>query len=333
MNYAKQKLFQSKDHPTLIPVTDDFLPLFSRILEKQKTDDPFLFSPAYFLMTGRHGLWLYGDEESAMVIARHPNRADTILYFPPFGKDPVSLINKALQDSSMPPGKIQIARIPLTMSDFIKDIKTSCHAQIIQETTLDWTYPVHVISIQNVIQHQGPAFKNFRQHICKMNNVPSRIERIDPHTHHQDIMRITSKWATDGRKDGFTREDLMGPVQKALTLMLNKELNISGIIIYHHGEPMSYILWTIPQGMEKVAVPLVRVSIGHMNGVTGTAEFSMLKAMETLAEDGFDFMYLGGSETADLDRFKRKLVPVRSIHLTSADILKEDKNFDQEYII
>lgn len=308
--------------PTLIQITNDLIPLLTKTLERQKADDPFLSDLPYLLMTGRHGLWIYGDDTSMMIMARHPNRENIILLFPPFGDDLVGLIQQALSDPQVPKGTIRFARIPdKTCSTFIHYLSHIGYAgTIIEEDVLDWTYPVHVLDTHRVLKHEGPEFKIFRNRLRAAQKIPSRTERIVPHFHHNDIMNIASRWATDGRKTGFTHEDLIGPVKEAIRLMQNPNLNIHGIIIYHNNQPSSYMIWSIPLGHEKIAVPLVRVSIGHMNGLKGTAEYSMFKTMEALAEDHIDYMYMGGSETAELDQFKRKLSPVASISLKSAYI-------------
>ncbi len=308
--------------PTLIQITNDLIPLLSKILEQQKTEDPFLSDMAYLLMTGRHGLWIYGDDTSMMIMARHPNRENVLLLFPPFGDNTVGLLQQALSDPQIPKGTIRFARIPdKTGSTFINDLsRIGYTGTIIEEDVLDWTYPVHVLDVQHVLKHEGPEFKIFRNRLRAAQKTPSRTERIVPRFHHNDIMTIASRWATDGRKAGFTHEDLIGPVQESLRLMENSNLNIHGIIIYHHNQPSSYMIWSIPLGHKNIAVPLVRVSIGHMNGLKGTAEYSMFKTMEALAEDRIDYMYMGGSETAELDQFKRKLSPIASISLKSACI-------------
>lgn len=308
--------------PTLIQITNDLIPLLSKILKRQKTDDPFLSDLAYLMMTGRHGLWIYGDDNSMMIMARHPNRENILLLFPPFGDNPVGLIQQALSDPQIPKGTIRFARIPdKTGSTFINDLLHIGYAgTIIEEDVLDWTYPVHALDVHRVLKHEGLEFRNFRNRLRAAQKISSRTERIVPRFHHNDIMNIASRWATDGRKAGFTHEDLIGPVQESLRLMENPNLNIHGIIVYHNNQPSSYMIWSIPLAHKNIAVPLVRVSIGHMNGLKGTAEYSMFKTMKALAEDRINFMYMGGSETAELDQFKRKLSPVASISLKSACI-------------
>jgi len=88
--------------PVLTPIRWNDLPKLQELIASVNSADPFARSPGYFAMTGRNGLWRYSDKNTSMLIARHPNRADELLFFPPFGENPADLLESALRHPLIP---------------------------------------------------------------------------------------------------------------------------------------------------------------------------------------------------------------------------------------
>ena len=183
-----------------------------------------------------------------------------------------------------------------------------------KEELLDWAYPVHVISPEAVVERKGGAFNNFRGHVNNAFRKNIRAEIIDVVKHGDDIRETVRRWATSSRKEGFTYQDLVSPTETCLQLMEEKRLPLQGIITYADGKPVGFWIWDESDQKKGMATSMVRVAMPPR----GSAEFGALKACEVLHSRGFSEFCQGGSETASLDAFKRKMSPVRSIELNSA---------------
>ncbi len=302
--------------PNLMELGPRELPLLQRILFLTKKCDPFMRSAGYFAMTGRNGLWFYGSDQSGMVISRHPNRDHTVLFFPPFGRNSFNLFKMAMSDKRIAPfKKIQIARLSSDDSDFAKnllDIGYPAHS----EDVLDWTYPIHIVSVEKTIERKGLAFNNFRSYLNKANKMGYSAEPLNVSEHKDMIAHILRKWASDGKKENFTYEDLTTPTKSLLDLMESKTLSLNGVLVKSPSEPAGFWIWDEGDKINKTAMSLARVSVGGR----GAAEFAGLKMAESLATRGFIHICLGGSETESLDKFKRKFVPINSIELKTVTI-------------
>jgi hypothetical protein len=297
------------ERPALMAIDARLLPTLQRLLDRTDRADPFVRSAAYFAMTGRNGLWLYGDDATAMLMARHPNRADRLLLFPPFGRNPAGLVAKALSDPRLPEGSPQLARLGPEDAT----LKERFGGAARTEDVLDWVCPVHVISTKALIERKGGAFNNLRAHLNKAARAGLRAEPASPLLQ-SDIMRVVEAWASRADKPGYSYEDLTGPTKACLKLMDVPGSTVTGLVVYEGEAPMGFWLWDEAGRERGIAASLVRVSIGRH----GAAEFAAAKMAEILDSRGISEMCLGGSETASLDAFKRKLGPVRSIELDSA---------------
>lgn len=301
--------------PALVKITPELLPFLEKVVQHSDRTDPFSRSAGYYAMTGRGGLWLYGDNDASMVIATHPNKEDTLLFFPPFGKDPFSLIDTALGDTQIPEGRIQIARVGQEDMSLVFQLQAAGVSAPQGETVLDWAYPIHIISTERVIEHSGGEYNNFRAHLNKAFRAGYTAEPLNADTHHDAVMEIVSSWAKDGKKDGYTFDDLTTPTTQLLDLMKQNILSLAGVIVFDGPKPMGFWIWDEGDTMNKTAMSLARVSIGDR----GAAEFAGMKMTEILNERGFDKICLGGSETESLDKFKRKFGPIESIELKTID--------------
>jgi len=302
--------------PALIEITQETLPFLEKVLHHAGKTDPFAKSAGYYAMTGRKGLWLYGDNDTTMVIAQHPNKDNTVLFFPPFGRDAFGLIQIALNDPQIPEGEIQIARVGQDETNLSLKLQAVGISPPQAEDVLDWTYPVHLVSTEKVIEHKGGAFNNFRAHLNQAFRAGYKASQLDPDIHADAVVEIVDRWAKDGKKAEYTYGDLTSPTTSLLSLMKSRILHLEGVIVFEEEKPVGFWIWDEGDKAGKTAMSLARVSIGNR----GASEFAGLKMAEILKERGFDTICLGGSETESLDKFKRKLVPVNSISLKTMHI-------------
>lgn len=292
------------------------LSVLRHVLDTHLTSDPFAQSPYYFAMTGRNGLWVYGNESSGIILAKHPNRAERVLAFEPFGADADGILRSFLSKNIVTSGRLSFARVT---DAFEKKLRTLVENRFLVqegEDVLDWIYPVHIIDLDALKVHEGGAYNNFRAHLNKSARHDLRSERVNPARHASAIAQILDIWAYDGKKAGFTSDDLTTPTRSVLEMMCNGNADLGGVITFNADAPIGFWLWDRGNNTrESIAKSLVRVSVSHLCGIQGGAEHTALRMAEILLEDGVEFMCLGGSETESLDAFKRKFVPAKTVNL------------------
>lgn len=276
--------------------------------------DSYSQSAAYYAMTGRKGLWCYATRETFMLVARHPNRNTHLLLFPPFGKDPVGLLQTAIDDRRLGDNKIQLARLTNQDRLLLKWGKASRCLEPEPETLLDWKFPVHTLSTQSVAEHRGKLFRDFRKGVLRSRRNGLTARPIDNPNDHQAIIALSTKWAEFNPQAGYSQSDLTAPTRALVELIEQTALPINGIIADKSGEPAGFILWEETDPKNRIANSLGNIAIAG----NGTSEFLYLAMCEYLGHRGFERVSIGGSESAGLDRFKRKMNPVASEHLTSA---------------
>ncbi|MFN3171228.1 MAG: phosphatidylglycerol lysyltransferase domain-containing protein [Hyphomicrobiales bacterium] len=310
--------------PQLIKLELGDLPYLQRLLNHVRRTDPFSSSAAYFGMTGRKGLWLYKNDHSLMVVANHPNKNKTVLLFPPIGKAPSHLLKTALENArDLPLGKLQLARLGADDRNLLTALGKSVD-QTQKEAVLDWAYPVHVVSPKTIIACEGKAFVSFRGHINRAVRHGYQTTDIAVDRDRDAILSVVEKWATDRKGSTFTQDDLTGPTRSILTMMERGALNIEGTLSKDiDGQPIGFWLW---QKLGGQAVSLVRAYLKQ----PGNAELGILAMAQTLQSQGITEMCLGGSETAELDAFKRKMCPIRSIALETVPLDRSAPNHNSK---
>jgi len=318
LNFSKDfRLQKPEGAAVLIEITQENLYLLNRIVNLRSRQDTYTNSASYFAMTGRKGLWLYGDEKTAMVIARHPNDPEQLLFFPPIGLDPVGLIQAARFDPEIPAGKIRLARVAPEDSQLSSRLQVNHIGTEKDEDVLDWRYPVHILGTEDVSEHKGSKFRDFRKNINKALARGLRSEHISMKHHVLKAIGICKQWSERRVSQSFFLEDLLEPTKKALELLEQKAMAMDGLVIYEGSAPISYIIWEETNPVLGMANSISGMSIKQK----GTDEFAMLEMCKELSKKGYKRVCIGGSESEGLDAFKRKMCPVQSIPLYSLRII------------
>ena len=301
----------------------------NRLDNSSQSDDPFMYSAAYFGMTGRYGLWVYDHSDQYIVVARHPNDQDKVIIFLPHEELNTFIINDAINELNFPVGEIEIARVrPSKSCRTIELLSTHYEVQINREKKLDWTYPVHIYSASKVVKRKGQKFRQLRNSYNHATIKGVIAEPVDGYRHRQDIEMVVHQWAQQDRwaqrnESGltYTYDDLTTPTKSLLNLMGdNNPLSIQGIVVYSKKKtPIGFWLW---HEMNGVALSLARASIGHLENeeIRGAAEFAGVIMAEMLEKKGIDKVCFGGSEASGLDDFKRKFRPTQSIDFRTLTI-------------
>ena len=300
----------------LVEITPENVPLLQRILNKLDREDLYSTSAAYFMMTGRKGLWIYGNEDTAMIVARHPNIDDRILFFPPMGVNPVNLIESALLDPAIPAGKKKLARLGPEDQYLSAVLEQRGSGTIEVEEVLDWKFPVHVLDTANVIDSKGKDFRDFRKNIYRAFGRGLWSESIDSQDDIARVLEISKSWAMRHVNDNYSIEDLVGPTKYALSLFNNANLSINGLIINEGNEAVGYIMWEETNPSKGLANSVSGMSVRPR----GTEEFAILEMCKKLKETGFRKVCIGGSEKEGLDNFKRKMCPASSVNLLTMSL-------------
>jgi len=283
------------------------LPALSRMLGRIERSDPYSVSAGYFALTGRRGLWLYGDDRTVMVICRHPNRAERLLLFPPFGAERAGLIEEALGEARLPAGRRDLARVAP------EDAPVAAGFGMAQrEDVLDWAHPVHVLDVRTVSAHTGDRFRDFRKNLNRAARAELWARPLDLVRDRYAIMGVAEGWATSHGGPRFSHGDLMAPTRAALSLW--GVLPIAGVGVFHAGRMIGFALWEESREKGRIAYGLTSLTFGNARGAS---EFLYQAMCAELMAKGFGELCIGGSETASLDAFKRKMQPCRSVVLRS----------------
>jgi len=291
--------------PSLLTITRNDMTALARILSRVDRSDPYSVSAGYYAVTGRKGLWLYGDDTTAMMVARHPNDATRLLFFPPFGKRPQQLLQTALSDPRFADSQIDLARI--AQEDMIW---AGQFGEPETENLLDWTYPVHVLDVAKVAAHKGDGFKDFRKNLNRADRAGYTSRSLDLSHDQPSIMALAYQWAEKYPQQDFDLADLIGP--SAAGLSLTGTLPIAGVGIFQGCDMEGFALWEETSKDKGLASGITSFTSSEHKGAS---EFLYQAMCQTLQDKGFKELCIGGSETASLDAFKRKMQPVKSIPL------------------
>jgi len=296
----------------------DLAGLQKRLLDVSPREDSYSQSAAYYAMTGRKGLWLYSTDDTFMVMAAHPNRADHLLLFPPMGKEPAALLEQAIHDERITARQIQFARFGASEQLLLTWAQAAGHVRSAPEEHLDWVYPVHTLSTHFVAAHQGKRFRDFRKGILRAERDGLSARLIETAQDRATVGVLVNQWARRSSHEGYSTSDLTAPTRTILAQMETSRRPLHGLIIERNSNPAGFITWEETDPANNVANSMCNVTtIGH-----GASEFSYKAMAEVLAARGFDKVCIGGSESAGLDQFKRKMNPVVSTPLKSAYICR-----------
>lgn len=279
----------------------------SRELSRVSRDDPYQLSPAYYVITGRKGLWRYGTARDAMLLARHPNRADRLLAFMPHSGNSQQLLKSLVNDPCRPPGELQLARLS---ENETRLLPLPWRAHVRTEDALDWVFPVHVLGTRRVSHHEGRSFHDFRKNLSRAAGLGLTSRPLEIARDATAIMRVARDWATQRAENAHEIADMLAPTQTAL--QLRNQLPIDGIVIEQNGMIRGYALWEETRPKHGLANGLTNACVVQGKGAS---EFLYLAMCRRLLQRGFEEICIGGSETAGLDAFKRKMCPVRSVSL------------------
>lgn len=313
--------------PGVISFDGDTLPYLVSILSRFESDDHYLTCPAYHAFTGRHGLWGYAKGRSLLLFARHPNDPKKIIFYPQFGNAFPNLALDLLKVLDLPGFQYMFARYPVEQAEFMSAsmnrASENYRFEAVTEDVLDWTYPVYTLSTKDVVEAKGKHFKNFRYDIHCINEKEIEIKPIDAMNDVEELKNVIDIWAKGKSKIEY--RETLDCYMHLVSLLQNPALNMDGLKFYRNGVLVAYEVWSIPCPKKRVANNLAGMNINAHEGLQGFSSYQYYTVCKKLLEQGIDLVCIGGSETAGLDHFKRKMKPAQSKILKSIQVTQISK--------
>lgn len=304
--------------PGIIHFNYKTLPYLAKLLQRYKSEDTYVICPAYHAFTGRYGLWGYARDDAFLLFSRHPNDPNQIIFFPQFGAKKSNLLFEVLGFFSDFEIEFSIARSITQSSEFDTAILNSRQSEFLfrtqQEQVLDWTYPVYTLSTAEVLEAKGKAFKSFRYDLHRINEKEIRTELIDPYLDFQELRSVIQTWA-EHKSDLMDVSETIDSYMYLLKLMRMPSLNLSGVKFYREGQLVAFEIWSILSSNSQVANNLAGLNIQSVENLPGFSSYQYYTVCRMLYQQGIDSVCIGGSETAGLDHFKRKMKPIKSLPL------------------
>lgn len=268
--------------------------LFRAFVQKNYTPEKesYSFSLGYYLITGRNGAWIYGDENYVMIVCKHPNLENEFLFFAPEYKKQETI--KFFNMLDLP--EMIVSRVPSKISDFEKG----------SEKIMDWVYPSHSFSTNDIANCEGLPFKRIRRKLAifKQNDirfVPN--DRIPL----QDLMSLLEKQsATLSKTQNLPKEEILNSLMEGIQVYeQNKEFMSMGVF-YKDNVPFALIIWD--QTLSNHANFLWLIHDVSIDNICYTLYHNF---SQYLQQNGIEYFNAGGSETQGLNDFKMKFRPVQ----------------------
>jgi hypothetical protein len=289
--------------------------------------------------TGRQQIWTLRYRDRYLIILIHPNVAETLLVFCPFISSAPELLEQveALCKtqaflSQFQNYEILLARVPEVIAEEIFSIppmsSLNCRLERVDENRLDWVYPSYDIELRRLLAPQGRALKSFKKKLRKFSYVD--IELFKPMhfsavTLSEAVSQVNKGWIRTKLKSRIafvSPRELMSCYRTVVDLSCDASFAIDGLILRRGGSYLAFAFWERPAVRRTVSC-VAALPVSHEKGLS---EYLYYLIAKCLVADGYNEMCIGGSETASLDRFKRKLDPSRAHKLFTVRILLRTGN-------
>ncbi len=289
--------------------------------------DSYLYSPLYYLITGRKGAWLYRNNYSSLIICNHPHIQKRLMIFPEIGLADYSLTASVLGMLDFPKNGIQLSRYT---NEDLKKLKQSLEIlnqyktyeiKPIEELIMDWRFPIHILDTQKVASLEGKRFGSIR---TRYNKAKSSITfaSISAKSDLNALRAVLKFWEGNMILKGKDSKDMAEFYLTLFELIKIHPESINGLLFMNDRRPVGFCIWDQPK--EDTANSLV--NLGDTN-ISGLSDYQTVVLCQILIARGIQFLNLGGSETVGLNDFKVKFRPAFSIDVLSAEIkLKKTGN-------
>ncbi len=254
-------------------------------LNDLRNPDSYSVSPAYYLMTGRRGLWRYSREGENILFCIHPNQEGVILLFNPERRE--SILHHFLENPILSSWPVRISRVA----------ETDRHpGRQLEEDILDWRFPVCVLDTGQVSALKGLRFADLRN---QFNRGFKQGFSLLPYTPElkDKVSDLIGAW-----KEPECQE----PYRKLLEIIDACPSRNQGVIAIDGGKAIGFVHFEMPLQNDN---PANSLSLVCAPGYRGLEEFMMVVICKRLHAHGISRLNIGGSESQGLHRFKMKFSP------------------------
>jgi hypothetical protein len=319
------------------------------LLSGSRAVDAYCRSALYFALTGRCKVWIVRYKDKCIVLLPHPNVRQTILVFCPFVSSASELAEQVEKLckcqkflSLFERNKIFLARVPAFIAaNLFSELKvTRCDLEEVDEERLDWVFPSYDVELQRLLSPQGGALKAYKKKLRKF--CDQNIEVLRPGSFsRQDLLKIVNKvnkgWIRAKLKSRnsyqilrIPRRELMACYRTLANLNSDLSFAMDGLILKRGEDYLAFSFWESPT-IGKTVPCLAALPVSHE---TGLSEYLYYRVAEQLVKEGYSEMCIGGSETASLDQFKKKLAPSRAHKLRTIRLsLKASKSAPTLFVV
>jgi hypothetical protein len=266
----------------------------------------------------------------------HPNLQRSLLVFFPFAANAYTFKRQVVRLSSCQKflrkfEHIYLARIPQQLAAAVLNERgelSSGHwiLRKVPEEKLDWAYPSYDISLERLANPIGQDLAVYRKKTRKFNasevstvlvaNIASEADKRTVIA--SAIGHVSRRWIWTKSKSlaahpdrGAILEEMIDPYRGLAKLSSVKDLEIDGLVLKRGNENLAFSFWEKPRTKDEPVVCMAALPCSHEIGLS---EYLYHQIATTLHSQGYKTMCIGGSETAELDRFKRKLAPIQPYH-------------------
>jgi hypothetical protein len=266
---------------------------------------------------------------------RHPNITNTLLVFFPFVSGASELteqINRLFHFSSSLSGykEVLLARIEEKIAGQV--LADEAHADALQpfdEKKLDWVYPSYDICVESLLNPLGPRFSIYRNKIGKFRKQGIEIipasQMPSPREFCRAITSINKSWIQTKVDSGtllredITESELKAPYRALIRASKTSTSDIDGIFLKKDNAYIAFSLWETPS-IGDTAPSFASMTSSYEPGLS---EY-LYRCTAERVKDRYRYICVGGSETASLDRFKRKFGPAKTHTLRTLRLLVKD---------
>ena len=273
------------------------------ILARQDSKDSYSKSPGYYAFTGRKGLWIYREKQTAIIFCLHPNIDNTILIFPLLGKRDVAVLDGFIRKLKPFGKKIELSRVPQ------EDLIASNYIKYGEEEVLDWKYPIYTYSTSELLKMEGRPYRQFRNYVKRAYKDKIVVRTCDIVEGFDKVKTYLDSVSLNAQRN----EDEWDTSNEFFTQALySSQLDLSLVIAEKEGKVIGAAIIEKPiPGRVTANVLMVQADKGYQ----GLFEYMYYGIAAHLERLGVYYYCDGGSEYEGLDKFKRKMQPCKEIQL------------------
>ena len=301
------------------------------ILARSMSKDAYLSSELYYAFTGRGKVRRLGVGDNTLLLLPHPNSMRSLLVFFPFARDGRTFCKQVVflgKHSKFLTrfDRILLARVTQNIVESVFRERGeltlgSATLRKVHEEKLDWAYPSYDVSLEALANPQGSALCTYRKKVRKFDSRDVQtlhFGAMHPEAIKNAILHVSRRWiwTKSGRLASHPErrlllQEMLSPYRGLASLSSLETLEVDGFVLKRGDENLAFSFWEKPRTQDEAVACMAALPSSHEKGLS---EFLYYRIAQTLCSQGYKTMCIGGSETAELDRFKRKLAPIHPYH-------------------